>query len=383
MHRTFPVLALRGLSLLCLLTGLFLVGGCATPNVQQLSHTQVLQPDEDDDLGGTFLESGDVRTIATKMSAALLSTPEISSHEIPVRIAVSKIKNNTRFIIDKEIFMKRLRIELNRVARGKIRFFSQDVGQKTRSRILRERDEELWDEIVSEVALHIVRSPVISKAAEIPTIAVIPVRNTNIVGLNADSFTAMIRAKIAEYANGKVYFLGREKNGKVLEEILDEKDIKSMGLVKSRRLKQLYGADYFLSGEFIAKSLMMEKPAVRTEERLGRSKNDPRVIEYSSERYRKSPNVDKYLNVMLIDAETGIIPVEKMVRIERKMKSGVGRADFLLTGEISSLSKATAGGVRSDYIIMSFQLVDPDTNEVLWEDAYETKKKSSASVLYR
>ena len=55
----------------------------------------------------------------------------------------------------------------------------------------------------------------------------------------------------------------------------------------------------------------------------------------------------------------------------------------MLTGELSALSKAADGGTRSDYIILSFQLVDPKSNEVLWEDAYETKKKSSVSTLYR
>lgn len=377
------ICSVKMLNLAGLILVTFLFNGCATPNVGRLSHTEILQPDEDDDLGGTFLESGDIRTIATRMSVALLSTPEISNHFSPVRIAIAPVRNSTHFIIDKNIFMKRLRIELNRVARGKIRFLSQNMGQRTRNRILRERDEELWDNLINEAANTIVNSSVIASGSPPPTIAVIPVRNTNIVNLNADSFTALIRARISERARGKVYFLGREKNGKVLEEILDEKDIKNMGLVKSRRIKDLYGADYFLTGEFIAKSLFKQNTTLVTRERIGRDQDDPGVIERKRQEYREKPNVDKYLNVMLVDAETGATLVEKLIKVERKMKSGLGRADYLLTGEISSLSKATSGGVRSDYIIMSFQLVDPVTNEVLWEDAYETKKKSSSSVLYR
>jgi hypothetical protein len=71
------------------------------------------------------------------------------------------------------------------------------------------------------------------------------------------------------------------------------------------------------------------------------------------------------------------------VRVEDKVSSGLGRAALILTGEISALSKAGAGGDRSDYVMMSFQLVDPATNEIVWEDAYETKKKTRVSVIYK
>jgi PBP1b-binding outer membrane lipoprotein LpoB len=359
------------------------LGGCAAPQMQNLSRTQVLHPDEDDDLGGTFLESGDIRSIATQMSGAILSTPEISRAADTVRITMAPIRNSTRFIIDKDIFMKRLRIELNKVANGRVRFFSQGVGQETRREILAEQDEAMWDSLIDEVAEHIVNSAAVSSSSEPPAIAVIPVRNTNLVDLNADSFTALVRARIAEKAGGKLMFLAREKNGKVIEEILDEEDVKALGLVKARRMKDLYGADFFLGGEFIAQDLSASGMSISLEETVGRSADDPRILEHRVEKKEHRSNVTKYLNVWLIDAETGGVPVEKLIKIERKMTSGLGRSDYLLTGELNGLSKAAQGGVRSDYLLMSFQLVDPVTNEILWEDAYETKKKSSTSTLYR
>ncbi|MBW1743724.1 MAG: hypothetical protein JRJ47_09900 [Deltaproteobacteria bacterium] len=381
----FSVTPLREKALFALVFLLLIgvLGGCATPDIKDLSGTEILQPDEEDNIGGTFLESGDIRTIATRMAAELLSTPEISSGDGVVRIAVAPIRNSTRFIVDKDIFMKRLRIELNRVGGGQVRFFSQNVGQTTRRQILRERTEELWDQTILEVANYIVASTPISQASEPPTIAVIPVRNTNIAGLNADSFTALMRAKIAELGHGQLIFLARDKNGKVIEEILDEQDIKNLGLVKARRLNELYGVDYFLGGEFIAKDLRVQKPTVSVEQKIGTSEDDPRFLESSVQGAIKDPNTTTYLNVMLIDASTGTVPVEKMVKVEPKMKTGLGRSDYLLTGELSALSKATGGAVRSDYIILSFQLVDPESNEVLWEDAYETKKKARVGTVYR
>ena len=115
----------------------------------------------------------------------------------------------------------------------------------------------------------------------------------------------------------------------------------------------------------------------------GRSKDDPRVLKVSTTQVKNHPNVRKYLNIILINANTGEIPIERLVNVERKMKSGLGRANYILTGEISALSKATQGGDRSDYVIMSFQMIEPSSNEIVWEDAYETKKVTNRGVLYK
>jgi len=314
----------------------------------------MLQPDQEDGIGGSFVDSQDIRTIATKMTAALLSTPEIGGADETVRIAMASIRNSTRYTIDKNIFMKRLRIELSRAAEGKVRFFSQGIGQALRTEILRDSEEDKWDSLIDEAATALAASTHIAKIQDSAKVAVIPVKNTNLVGVNADSFTALLRSRVSEKAEGKVVFLSRELNGKVLEQILDEKDAKDQGLVATARAKELFGVDFFLGGEFIGRSITGD-----------------------------SKNVSKYLLVKLIDAETSAVPFERLVRVETKLTSGIGRADYLLTGEISALSKAAAGGDRSDYVIMSFQLVDPESNELLWEDAYETKKRTSVSVIYK
>jgi len=344
----------RRVSAWCLAGAVLCSAGCLTPRSGSVSRTRVLQPDQDDGLGGSFIGSQDIRNIAVEMTAALLSTPEIGGKEGVTRIAVSPIRNSTRYMFDKDIFMKRLRIELQRHSEGKVRFFSQGVGQGTRSEIIRDQDEAMWEQLLDQTAAALVSSPTVKGAKGTSRLAVIPVRNTNLVGLNADSFTALLRAKVSEQGAGKLVFLSREKNGKVIEEILDEKDAKDQGLVAGGKAKQLYGVDCFLGGEFVGKSLT----------------GDTR-------------NVTKYLLVKLIDAETGAVPFEKLVRVQRKITSGVASADYLLTGDISALSKAASGGDRSDYVIMSFQLVDPASNEVLWEDAYETKKASRVSVIYK
>lgn len=359
------------------------VSGCATPHVQTTSYTKVLQPDEEDDIGGTFMESGDIRTVAQRMTSSLLSSDAVSSRNSMTRIALAPIRNSTRFIVDKDIFLKRLRIELNKVSEGRIRFFAQGIGQETRHEILQAQDKELWDDSVEELSSYISRTPTVLGAQRPLRVAVIPVKNTNIIGVNADSFTAILRSRIAEKAQGKINFLAREENGKVIDQIIAEGDLRNLGLVESTRNNTVTSVDYFLGGEFIAKSLLREKIQAVGESRTGISKDDPRVAEISSSRSIHRPNTETYLNVMLIDAQTGVIPVERMVRVEREMKSGLGKASLLLTGELSALSKGASGGDRSDYLILSFQLIDPESNEVVWEDSYETKKVSNRSVLYK
>lgn len=361
----------------------FMLSGCATPNIQRTSYTKVLQPDEDDDIGGTFLESGDIRTVAQRMTSSLLSSREVSSRKGMVRIALAPIRNSTRFIIDKDIFSKRLRIDLNKVADGRIRFFSQGLGQDTRKEILREQDQEMWDASIEKIADHIVASPLVAHTTSPLKVAVITVRNTNIAGVNADSFTALLRSKVAEKSRGRITFLAREANGKVIKQILAESDLRHLNLVGRSRNKEISGVDFFLGGEFIAKTMNQVSAQVINESKASVSGDDPGIVEFTSGQTLKRPNAETYLNVMLIDAQTGVIPVEKMVRVEREMKSGLGNADLILTGELSALSKGSAGGDRSDYVILSFQLVDPQSNEVVWEDSYETKKVSSRSVIYK
>ncbi|MEW6742052.1 MAG: hypothetical protein AB1486_04765 [Planctomycetota bacterium] len=60
----------------------------------------------------------------------------------------------------------------------------------------------------------------------------------------------------------------------------------------------------------------------------------------------------------------------------------VAGADYLLTGILSGIAKSS-GGDASDYLRASFQLVDTETGELVWEGAYEVKKVGEEGVVYR
>lgn len=326
--------------------------GCTSPQ----SESKNVSVDSED-WGG--IQSVDVRTVATTMSTEILSLPEIAGRKGEVNIAMEPLVNSTRYVFDKEIFTDKLRIEFMKSAKGKIVFCSA-LGQGARVSRQRLIEEKELDTTIAQIVDVIAKTPLITESKETLKFAVIPVRNTNIIGMNADSVTALLRAKLSEKTAGRVQFLAREQNGKAIEQVLDEKDLKAAGLAKGKS-RDLYGVDYFLGGEFTSKALENTAKPVGGE----------------------SPNTDKYLNVMLIDAETGGVAFEKNVKLESKVESGIDRADYILTGELKGLSNVANRGDRSDYILISLQLIEPTSNKIVWTNGYEVKRLTLPAGLYK
>jgi len=367
---------------------LLLLAGCARPKVS--SHGQVA-PDQDIIEGG--ISSNDIRTMAAKMTPQILSIPEIAMADGVTRIAIAPMKNSSRFIVDMNLFMKKLRLELSRHSGGKLRFYAQNNGTKTRGTMLKNRQEKQISKTLDTLADQIVASPVVQNSKTPIKVAILPIINVNFVQMNADSFAAMLRSKIAERSQGKILFLmpGAEK-----------------------------GADYYLTGQFIAESMKQEgivnlvnyielmDERIKNGESLDLYDDSPNSISQNNSgnqvnivngnwkrRYpslfnqlqtsaslRETPDVTKRFNAMLVKSDEKIAVWEKMVTLEEKITDGTENADFILTGEISGLSKRL-GGKQSDYLLMTMQLVNPDSNEMLWEDGYEVKKSSKSGTVYQ
>ncbi len=363
----------------------FFLAGCVAPQV-----SRSVQVDPDDDPMGAAVTSGDVRTIAATMGPQILALPEINHKDGVVRIAVADFKNNSRFPMDRNIFMQRLRQDLNKYGAGKVRFMSQSANvQKVRREMLVNRQEEAVRESLKELGAEIAAGSLVRNAKEPVKIAVIPVINTNLVNMNADSFTAMLRSEIVQAGDGKVQFL-------------------MPGAVE--------GADYYLTGQFIPESMKAEGivnianyiqvvedrvkrgqsldltdgrvPA--TSNKSGVLVNDSVAIQRESElvkiisnpALRANPNVNKRLNIMLVKPENKLAVYEKIFLIDRKITENLERADFILSGEIGAMSQR-ADGKASDYLLISVRLTDPVSNETLWEDGYETKRLTNAGIVYQ
>jgi hypothetical protein len=76
--------------------------------------------------GGTGFESQDIATVADRMAREILTTPEIANAKGVPRIALLPVKNETRFPINKDIFLERILSLLNEKSAGKVRFLSRD-----------------------------------------------------------------------------------------------------------------------------------------------------------------------------------------------------------------------------------------------------------------
>ena len=118
-----------------------LISGCASYGVRNPSGVGVteMRADERGFVAGTGIESQDIVTVADKMAREILSTPEIANAKGVPRIVLLPVKNETRFPINKDIFLERIMGLLNEKSSGKVRFLARDrMAELERERELKQ-----------------------------------------------------------------------------------------------------------------------------------------------------------------------------------------------------------------------------------------------------
>ena len=110
------------------LTTAALVAGCASSGVKNPSGVPVtrMNADEQGFVAGTGVESQDLVAVSDKMSRGILSIPQIANAATPPIIVLDPVENKTRFPINKDIFLTRIRSELNKKSMGKVTFLARD-----------------------------------------------------------------------------------------------------------------------------------------------------------------------------------------------------------------------------------------------------------------
>jgi len=113
------------------------LAGCAT-GVESPSGIPVteMKADERGFVAGTGVESQDLVVVTDKMARGVLGIPEIANAKQTPRIVLEPVVNETRFPISKDIFLTRIRTQLNEKALGRVRFLDREM-MKT---LERERD---------------------------------------------------------------------------------------------------------------------------------------------------------------------------------------------------------------------------------------------------
>ncbi len=118
---------LRSLAITAATAVAALVAGCAS-GVQNPSGVPVTQlnADEKGFVAGTGVESQDLVAVTDKMARSILATPEIQKAQGLPRVVLLPVENQTRFAFNKDIFLDRIRVQLNSKAQGKVRFLARD-----------------------------------------------------------------------------------------------------------------------------------------------------------------------------------------------------------------------------------------------------------------
>ena len=116
-------------TLIALAGGIALLVGCASNGVKNPSGVPVTQMrgDERGFVAGTGVESQDLVSVADKMARSILNIPEIARAQTAPRVVVLPVVNETRFPIAKDIFVDKVRIELNKNSQGRVRFLARDT----------------------------------------------------------------------------------------------------------------------------------------------------------------------------------------------------------------------------------------------------------------
>lgn len=115
-------------SLLCIAALAAIVSGCASSGVKNPSGSPVteMRPEERGFVAGTGIESQDIVTVAEKMARAIVGVPEIANSRNTPRVVLLPVKNESRFPINKDIFLEEIMSLLNERANGKVRFLARD-----------------------------------------------------------------------------------------------------------------------------------------------------------------------------------------------------------------------------------------------------------------
>ncbi len=101
--------------------------------------------------------------------------------------------------------------------------------------------------VVQEMARDLVGADCIANAEHRPIIAVLPIRNDTAFRIDTDLFTRQLRNMLIKHAGSKVTFVARDR----MAAVQSEREAKRGGEVSSSGEKQVFGADYFLTGTLL------------------------------------------------------------------------------------------------------------------------------------
>jgi penicillin-binding protein activator len=122
-----------------------LVVGCASSGVKNPTGVPVthMNADEQGFVTGTGMESQDLVMVADKMARSILGIPQIANAATPPTVVLEPVDNQTRFPINKDIFLTRIRAQLNSKVRGKVMFLARNQMEALEKERNRKREGQV------------------------------------------------------------------------------------------------------------------------------------------------------------------------------------------------------------------------------------------------
>ena len=102
--------------------------GCASSGVKNPSGIGVteMRADEKGFVAGTGVESQDLVAVTDKMARSILDTPQVRNAHSPPIVVLDPVMNETRFPINKDMFLTRIQVLLNSKCEKKVQFLARD-----------------------------------------------------------------------------------------------------------------------------------------------------------------------------------------------------------------------------------------------------------------
>ena len=102
--------------------------GCASSGVKNPSGIGVteMRADEKGFVAGTGVESQDLVAVTDKMARSILDTPQVRNAQSPPVVVLDPVMNETRFPINKDMFLTRIQVLLNSKCDKKVQFLARD-----------------------------------------------------------------------------------------------------------------------------------------------------------------------------------------------------------------------------------------------------------------
>jgi PBP1b-binding outer membrane lipoprotein LpoB len=86
-----------------------------------------MRPDERGFVAGTGVESQDLVAVADKMARGVIGIPQIARAQVAPYVVLEPVVNDTRFPINKDIFLTKIRAQLNSKTPGRVYFIDREI----------------------------------------------------------------------------------------------------------------------------------------------------------------------------------------------------------------------------------------------------------------